>query len=332
MIDKVVLKTDPPQILVVDDTPVNLRLLTDILTHHGYQVRPASSGRLALRSVAIEAPDLILLDVMMPEMDGYEVCRCLKSDEQSRGIPVIFISALNEVADKVKGFEAGGVDFIIKPFDATEVLARVETHVVLRRLQKRLEAQNIQLQQEITVREQVEEELRKHKVQLEDLVEVRTADLKKSNDKLQNEVIVRKQAEQAFKTLIYSAPIGIFVVQDGNLKLVNPSLQKTTGYNESELIGKDSLFLVAPEFKEIVRDKSSRMLESRSDSPYEYQIIDKDGGLKWVLERVTFASDGGKKVILGYFMDITARKRAEEVFNASRARFSAILGETDPPE
>lgn len=331
MMDNAAQEVDAPQILVVDDTPANLRLLTDMLTNHGYQVRPASSGRLALRSVAVEVPDLILLDVRMPEMDGYEVCHRLKANEPSSKIPVIFISALNEVADKVKGFKAGGIDYITKPFEATEVLARVETHVALRRLQKRLEVQNLQLQQEITVRKQAEEELLQHKAQLEYLVEERTADLRKINEDLEREIIERKQAEEAFKNLVYSAPIGIFVVQDGKFKLVNPGFQKTTGYDENELIGKDSLFLVAPELKAIVSDKSARMLEEQGSSPYEYQIVSKNGGIVWVMERVTSILYDGEKAVLGYFMDISVRKRAEEVFNASKARYHAILSEPDNP-
>ncbi len=126
-------KEKSPRILVVDDSQDILNLLTDILTNYNYQVRHASGGSAALKSVAVEVPDLILLDIKMPDMDGFEVCYHLKSDEKSRMIPVIFISALDEVVDKIKGFEAGGVDYITKPFRQAEVLARVETHLSLRR-------------------------------------------------------------------------------------------------------------------------------------------------------------------------------------------------------
>jgi PleD family two-component response regulator len=105
-------KENPPQILIVDDSPEITDMLTDILTNNGYRVRPANSGRMALRSVEAEAPDLILLDVTMPDMDGYEVCRHLKSNEKSCSIPVIFISGLDETASKVEGFNAGGTDYI----------------------------------------------------------------------------------------------------------------------------------------------------------------------------------------------------------------------------
>lgn len=132
-------------ILVVDDTPANLRLLASILTEQGYKIRPASNGQIALLAAQAQPPDLILLDIMMPEMDGYQVCRILKADERTRDIPVIFISALDETLDKVTAFLIGGVDYITKPFQVEEVLARVETHLTLSRLQKELQLKNQEL-------------------------------------------------------------------------------------------------------------------------------------------------------------------------------------------
>ncbi len=132
-------------ILIVDDTPENLSVLRQILTEQGYRVRPALSGEIALKAVQANPPDLILLDILMPKVDGYEVCRELKADEKIRHIPVIFISALNELEDKVKAFSEGGVDYITKPFQAAEVLARVNTHIALRSSQKTLEKKNIEL-------------------------------------------------------------------------------------------------------------------------------------------------------------------------------------------
>jgi PleD family two-component response regulator len=118
-------------ILIVDDTPANLNVLSAILGKRGYRVRPAINGALALKAAQKAAPDLILLDVQMPGMDGYEVCRQLKGDAQTRAIPVIFISALDDVLDKVEAFQAGGVDYITKPFQIEEVLARVENQLAL---------------------------------------------------------------------------------------------------------------------------------------------------------------------------------------------------------
>lgn len=120
------------QIMVVDDEPANLKLLEELLQGQGYTVRSFPRGRLALDAVARTTPDLILLDINMPEMDGFEVCRLLKADPKLATIPVLFLSALNQTSDKVRAFEAGGIDYITKPFQLEEVRARVETHLQLR--------------------------------------------------------------------------------------------------------------------------------------------------------------------------------------------------------
>jgi PAS domain S-box-containing protein len=132
--------TTAGDILIVDDEVSNLKLLKAMLNREGYHVRPADRPQLAIDSALAQPPALILLDVKMPEMDGFEVCRRLKQDERTRDIPVIFISALQDVADKIRGFEAGGRDYITKPFQEEEVLARVRTHIELRNMQLNLEA------------------------------------------------------------------------------------------------------------------------------------------------------------------------------------------------
>jgi len=132
-------ESDRASILAVDDTPANLQVLAGMLKERGFKVRPVPSGRLALQAARREAPDLILLDINMPEMNGYEVCEQLKSDPKLRDIPVIFISALTEPLDKVKAFSMGGVDYLTKPFQMEELYARVETHLKLRRMQIELE-------------------------------------------------------------------------------------------------------------------------------------------------------------------------------------------------
>jgi len=143
-------------ILVVDDTPANLRLLSQMLAEQGYQVRPVPDGQLALAATRAEPPDLILLDIRMPEMNGYEVCEHLKADAQTRDIPIIFISALDATQDKVRAFTVGGVDYITKPFHVEEVLARVETHLALRKLQKQLQDVNKKFEQELALAGQIQ--------------------------------------------------------------------------------------------------------------------------------------------------------------------------------
>lgn len=140
-------------ILVVDDTPENLKLLSKILTDAGYKVRPVTNGKRALDAIHINPPDLILLDILMPDMDGYEVCRILKNSDTNRDIPVIFLTALNDANSQVKGFEVGALDYITKPFDEQTVLARIENQLTIKR-------QKSELQEEIIYRQQLETKLR----------------------------------------------------------------------------------------------------------------------------------------------------------------------------
>ncbi|MBF0241579.1 MAG: response regulator [Desulfamplus sp.] len=129
-------------IMVVDDKPANLKLLEKMLSDKGYLVRPFPKSTMALNVALSDPPDLILLDINMPEMDGFEVCRRLKADERTRQIPIIFISALTETLDKIKAFEVGGVDYVTKPFQFEEVYARVKTHLNLKRVQQMVEEKN----------------------------------------------------------------------------------------------------------------------------------------------------------------------------------------------
>lgn len=142
-------------ILVVDDTPENLTLLVKMLREQGHKARPLPNGRMALQAAENHPPDLILLDIMMPDMDGYEVCRLLKKNPVLKDIPVIFISALSDTLDKVDAFSAGGVDYIAKPFRFEEVNARVKTHLSIRRMQLEMAQHNRDL--ELLVSEQVRE-------------------------------------------------------------------------------------------------------------------------------------------------------------------------------
>ncbi|MFB2838576.1 ATP-binding protein [Floridanema evergladense] len=153
--------TDKGYILLVDDQPDNLRLLSTLLSERGYEPRGVISGQMAIKAARSSQPDLILLDILMPEMDGYETCEKLKSDEKTREIPVIFISAKDETIDKVRAFGLGALDYITKPFHVDEVLARIENHLSLRKLQKQLKEQNSLLQQEIIIRQQAEQALQK---------------------------------------------------------------------------------------------------------------------------------------------------------------------------
>jgi WD40 repeat protein/DNA-binding response OmpR family regulator len=158
-------ETDKGYILIVDDTPENLQVLSNTLSQQGYKIRCVVTGQMGIRAARSASPDLILLDIRMPEMDGYEVCELLKSDPQTTDIPVIFLSALDEAFNKVRAFTIGGADYITKPFQVEEVLARVEHQLTIRRLTKQLQAQNEQLSQEIETRKQSEAQLQREVVE-----------------------------------------------------------------------------------------------------------------------------------------------------------------------
>jgi len=155
-------------ILIVDDNPVNLDILFHYLDEAGFEVFVAEDGESALEQAKYTAPDIILLDVMMPGIDGFETCRHFKANPKTKEIPIIFITALTNNTDKVMGFEAGAVDYITKPLHHEEVLARVTTHLTIRNLQRSLHEQNAELQQEIDQRCQAEEKLHQQTQKLQE--------------------------------------------------------------------------------------------------------------------------------------------------------------------
>lgn len=197
-------------ILLVDDIPENLQLLSDLLIQLGYTVRSVTSGRMALKTVRVKQPDVIFLDVKMPEMDGYQVCEALKADKTLRHIPVIFISALNDVFDKIKGFQVGGVDYITKPFQVEEVVARLENQLTIQRQKKLLEA-------EIIKRKEAEEILYQSRALLSSVL----------NSSLDG--IAAMQAVREPETGI---------IKDFRCLIVNPILAKVFERTREEMIGK----------------------------------------------------------------------------------------------
>ncbi|MEH2369693.1 hybrid sensor histidine kinase/response regulator [Nostoc sp.] len=186
-------------ILIVDDNPTNLGVLFDFLADSGFQVLVAQDGEDAIEQVEYALPDLILLDVLMPGMDGFETCQHLKAQESTKDIPVIFMTALSETVDKVRGLNLGAVDYITKPLQHEEVLARVKIHLSIRNLTKRLQEQNVHLEQEIQERTKAENALLKLTSELEERVEERTAALGQSNQLLQQEIQERICTEQALQ-------------------------------------------------------------------------------------------------------------------------------------
>ncbi|MDX2228289.1 MAG: response regulator [Leptolyngbyaceae cyanobacterium bins.349] len=192
-------------ILIVDDTPDNLRLIARILEAQDFVVRKSIDGKMALQAARRDPPDLILLDINMPDMNGYEVCQQLKASDLTRHIPVIFISALNQATDKVEAFGFGGQDYITKPFQELEVLARIKNQLLIQQQQKQLLAQqqmliqqNQQLQQEVQERQRAEAEVRRLNADLENQVKIRTLELEQA---LNFELALKRISDQVRDSL-----------------------------------------------------------------------------------------------------------------------------------
>lgn len=284
-------------ILVIDDTPENLNLLSAMLTQQSYKVRSVTKGSTGLRGAQAAPPDLILLDINMPQMNGYEVCQHLKADDRTREIPVIFISALEDVLDKVKAFAVGGVDYITKPFHVEEVLARIENHLQLRQLQKQMQKQNLQLQQEIRDREQAEEKFSK-----------------------------------AFRSS--PNPIALVTLTEGILLDVNPSFLKMSGYLSAEVIGQTATELHLTKDKDAIMGILQLLQSSGSLYNQEVEFRTQSGEVKIVLLSVEQIELAGVQCALFIANDITERKRLENEFislvsHELRTPLTSLMGALD---
>jgi PAS domain S-box-containing protein len=276
---------DPPpaakavkaDILVIDDTPENLHLISNLLSDRGYKVRCVTKGSTGLLGAIAAPPDLILLDINMPQLNGYQLCEQLKTNEVTRDIPVIFISALGDVLDKVKAFNVGGVDFITKPFQIEEVLARIQTHLTLRRLQQQQQAQNLQLQQEIDERRRAEETF-----------------------------------EKSF--LASPSPIAITTLSNGTFLAVNPSFLKMTGYAPSKVIGQTTANLALWRSPDLYQQAIAQASEGNPIYSQELECQTLKGELLTVLVSIEQISLRGEPCVLNIINDITERKRLENEF------------------
>ncbi len=184
-------------ILIVDDTPDNLRLLSQTLIKEGYEIRCAVNGAMALLTIKAKLPDLILLDINMPEMDGFKVCETLKASDSTKDIPIIFVSALDEIFDKIKAFEVGAIDYISKPFQIPEVISRVNSQLNLQKLRKQLMQKNQLLQIEIQSRMAAEQKIIQLNLELEKRVKERTFQLR-------SEIRERKQVQDKLEYLVWN--------------------------------------------------------------------------------------------------------------------------------
>jgi PAS domain S-box-containing protein len=281
------------RVLIVDDSEESLKLLSGILGAEGYDVRPADSGELALAAMALSPPEVVLLDMRMPGMDGLEVCRKIKACPAGSQIPVIFLSASLDVEDRLEGLECGAVDFITKPFRREELLARLKTHLELARLRIELEQRvtertmelqsaNMQLHAELAHRRRVEEELR--------------------------------ESEQRFRSMADTAPVGIWINDEGgSLAYVSQWCLDFSGCRAEELAGDRWLALIHPEDRNRTEETLNASVTGQRPFQLEFRLRRFDGAYRWT------ASTGKPRFVQGKFVghigsmvDISELKRIQE--------------------
>ncbi len=283
------------RILVVDDSTDNLALLSRLLSYKGYSVLKASSGQAALTLAASDPPDLILLDICMPIMDGYSVCRRLKSEAQTREIPIIFLSALEQVEDKLKAFAAGGVDYIVKPFQTAEVLVRIETHLTIRRLRQELQIQN---------------------------------------QRLQYEIDQRQRTEEKYRSIFENCLEGIFQLSpDGRYLSANPALARIYGYDSVEELTA-AVDVRRNLYARLGRGAELAVYLNRYGeiSACESEIYSKDGSKIWIAETIRAVKTPEGKLLYyeGTVQNITERRQAEAELRHHRLESEQLLASILP--
>ncbi len=315
------------EILIVEDDKYSLQTLSAILLAQGYDVRGVADGASALVSIGIQQPDLILLDIQLPELNGVDVCRHLKRDADTKDIPVIFLSALDEVINKVKGFEAGGVDYITKPFQVEEVIARVHTHLSIRRLQLQLKNQNSELQKRIYERNRAETALQQINNELEQRVQMRTAELSQLNATLKDEIEERKRAEFEALQAKEQLEATLFALPDLLFEIDHQGVISTYHFPESEWRFEDSIQVHETKIYDLLpKDAAHAMMNAmelaRENGRYtgNHFSLKQGNQVKWF--EISIAAkevkDEGNGRFIALIRDITARKQLEEQLRQSQ--------------
>jgi PAS domain S-box-containing protein len=308
---------DKPVILVVDDQPQNIELLEAYLAPHGYEIVTAASGKEALGKLSGNQIDLILLDVMMPGMDGFEVARRVRQDNAHRLLPIILVTVLRESEDRVKGIEAGCDDFLSKPYNNLELLARVKSLLKVKAYNDLMSNYQKDLESEVTGR---------------------TEELKHTLKNLQQEITEHKRAEEAlrksekyFKEITEnSSDIIIITDKNGDIKYCSRSIERIAGYRPVELIGRSSLTLIHPDDKKrAIGDFGKAILAIDYTIPNAFRILHKDGSERYFEGLGKNLLDNPS--VAGFIMnvhDMTERKQAEDALRESEEKYRLIAENT----
>src|ERR671933_232556 len=269
-------------ILIVDDTPANLEVLLDFLEDSGFKVWVAEDGESAIEGAEYAPPELILLDVLMPGIDGFETCRRLKANPATQDIPVIFMTALTDTVDKVRGLSLGAVDYITKPLQHEEVLARINLHLSLRNLTKTLKEQNLRLEQEIQER-------------------------KRSEEEREQAFKALQESEARFRRLVESNMIGIILADlSGNITEANDAFLELVGYEREDLHSGNLRWdeMTPPEYGHLEEKAIAEIISSGVCTPFPKEYIRKDGTRVPVMVGAALIEES-QQTVVGFVLDIT---------------------------
>ena len=322
--------SEQPTILIADDTPANLGVVVDSLTERGFRVLVALDGAEALERAQFSQPDLILLEVKMPGIDGFETCRRLKMDDRTRDIAVIFMTSRTGSEDMVEGFSAGGVDYLTKPVHVEEMIARVSTHLALRTMHKQLVVQNRQLLAEVSVRQQAEAALSRARDQLEGRVALRTAELARANQSLLAQVEERRRAEAKllssearFRAIVETSPVPLCITSmpGGQLLYTNGPFQELFGLDLLNDAANIVDFYADPLERDSLVDHLQR---EGSFHNSEIQFTRPEGSVFWAMATARVATYNEAPAIYVGLNDITERKRIEQALLESREQLREL--------
>lgn len=316
-------------VLVVDDSLSTRMQMDHILRTSGYLVQLAENGRQCLESLKKERPDIILLDVVMPDLDGIEVCHIIKTDDRLKDIPVLMLTSASRVNEKVRGFKAGADDYIIKPFMAEELVARIANHIKSAGLVR-------QLKMEVAERNKAQLELGKAKDELEKRVQKRTCELELANEKLMRErqqleqtQVSLRESEEILKALVNNIPgMAYKAYSDWSAKIFSGCMA-LCGYSEKDINDSDDnwLSVIYPDDKDAVFKEGIVLSREPKTIAQTYRIRCKNGSVRWVEDRKAslFSEDGEFLGIYGIVFDVTERKQIEQALQESEHRFQSLI-------
>ena len=322
---------EAPVVLIADDTPANLGGVVESFTNRGFRVLVALDGIEAIERAQFSKPDLILLDVKMPGIDGFETCRRLKMDERTREIAVIFMTSLAGSEDMVEGFSAGGVDYITKPVRIDEMMARVGTHLALGAMHKQLVAQNRQLLDEVAIRQKAEAALSHARDELEVRVAQRTEELARTNANLTSEIDERRRveakllsSEARFRTIVETSPVPLCIasLNGGQLLYANEPLRQLFGLDAREEASANikDFYMNPAEQDQLVE----HLCAEGNFRNTEVQFRRSDGTVFWAIATARVATYRDEPAVYAGLNDITERKRIEQELFESREQLREL--------